>query len=119
RTARDVDVMLVVTDATARGLNTARRVAEIAQELRVDFGRMAVLVNKVTDETRPIMERYAEQSGLELIGFLPFDPRVAENDALGKPVWDLPEDGPVLLAARDVFKKIEVMRAEKLKGVLS
>jgi len=119
RTARDVDVMLVVTDATARGLNTARRVAELARELRVDFGRMALLENKVTEETRPIMEQHAKEAGLDLIGFMPFDPRVAENDAKGKPVWDLPDDGPVLKAAREVFERINRIREEKRKGVLS
>jgi len=117
RTARDVDVMLVVTDASARGLNTARRVAELAKELRVDFGRLLVLVNKITDQTRPIVEKHAEDSGLDLIGFLPFDHQVVENDALGRPIWDLAEDQPVVRAAREVFSRIDALREEKLGKV--
>ena len=117
RTARDVDVMLVVTDASARGLNTARRVAELAKELRVDFGRLLVLVNKITDQTQPIVEKHAQESGLELIGFLPFDHQVVENDALGKPIWDLPEDQPVVRASRQIFAKIDAVREEKLAKV--
>jgi CO dehydrogenase maturation factor len=118
RTARDVDVMLVVTDASARGISTARRVAELAGELRVDFGRLLVLANKVTDQTQPIIEKHAEESGLELIGFLPFDHQVVENDALGKPIWELPEDHPVVRAAREVFARLDVIREEKMGRVL-
>jgi CO dehydrogenase maturation factor len=114
RTARDVDVMLVVTDASARGVGTARRVAQLAQELNVTFGRTVMLVNKVTGETRAIMARQAEEAELEVIGFLPYDPRVAENDALGRSVWELPEDGPVLQAAREVFARLDAIRADRL-----
>ena len=114
RTARDVDVMLVVTDASARGVGTARRVAQLAQELNVTFGRTVMLVNKVTGETRAIMARQAEEAELDVIGFLPYDPRVAENDALGRSVWELPEDGPVMQAAQEVFARLDAIRADRL-----
>ena len=114
RTARDVDVMLVVTDASARGVGTARRVAQLAQELNVTFGQTVMLVNKVTGETRAIMAGQALEAGLEVIGFLPYDPRVAENDALGRSVWELPEDGPVLQAAQEVFARLDAIRADRL-----
>ena len=119
RTARDVDVMLVVTDPSARGVQTARRVAELARELRVEFGRLLVLVNKVTEQTQKIVEGHAEQAGLELIGFLPFDPQVVENDALGRPIWELGEDRPLLKAAREVFAKLDTIRQEKLGDVMT
>ncbi len=113
RTARDVDLLLVVTDASARGMHTAQRVATLAKELRVDFGRVVVLVNKVTDSTRPIMEKHAVDAGLDLVGFLPYDPQVAENDVLGKPIWDLADDEPVLKAAKDVFTRLDEIREER------
>jgi len=117
RTARDVDVMLVVTDASARGINTARRVAELAGELRVDFGRLLVLVNKITDQTQQIIEKHAKEAGLELIGFLPFDHQVVENDALGRPIWELSEDQPVVKAASKVFSRLDAIREEKVGKV--
>jgi hypothetical protein len=52
-----------------------------------------------------------------LIGFLPFDHQVVENDALGRPIWDLPEDQPVVRAAREVFSRIDAIREEKLGTV--
>ena len=119
RTARDVDVMLVVTDASARGIHTARRVAELARELKVDFGRLLVLANKITGQTRQIIEKHAAEAGLELIGFLPFDQRIVENDALGRPIWELEEDRPVVKAAGEVFARLDAIREEKLGRVMS
>jgi len=112
RTARDVDLMLMVTDTSARGVNTARRVSELGRELRVDFGRVLVLVNKATDATRPLIARQTEAAGLELLGFLPFDPAVQENDAQGRSVWDLPHDGPLMRAAADLLPLIDRIRRE-------
>ncbi len=119
RTARDVDVMLVVTDASVKGIATARRVRELADELRVDFGHMVVLVNKVTPETRGIMDRHISQANLQLLGFLPFDQRVAENDALGRPIWDLPEDSPVMVAAREAFGRLDEIRFQKARQAVA
>ena len=117
RTARDVDLLLVVTDASARGMHTARRVSALADELRVSFGRIMVLVNKVTDQTRPIMEKHAAEAGLDLIGFLPYDPQVAENDVLGKPIWELADDAPVMQAAKAVFAKLDAIREEQRRKI--
>lgn len=117
RTARDVDVMLVVTDASARGMGTARRVCELARELRVQFGRTLVLVNKVTEETRPIMARHAEEAGLEVVGYLPYDPAVAEQDSRGLPIWSLPADSAVVKASEEVFRRLDAVREERLRRV--
>ena len=54
RTTRDVDLMIAVTDATRNGLITAKRVQEIAKELRVDFGDIVTVANRITEETKPI-----------------------------------------------------------------
>ncbi len=117
RTARDVDVMLVVTDASARGVGTARRVCELARELRVNFGRTLVLVNKVTDETRAIMASHTEAAGLEVIGYLPYDPAVAEHDARGLSIWSLPDESPVMRACQEVFSRLDAVREERLRRV--
>ena len=49
-------------------------------------------------------------------GFLPIDNLVAENDALGKSIFELPDDNPVVSAASQVFSKIDEIRKEKLGG---
>jgi CO dehydrogenase maturation factor len=118
RTARDVDVMLVVSDASVKGIATARRVKEIAAELRIDFGHTVLLANKITEQTREIIAGHVKKEGLELLGFIPFDLNVSELDALGKPIWELPADSPVMIATAEAFQKIENFRQDKLRRVM-
>ena len=94
RTTRDVDILVVVTDPTKNGILTAKRVQDLARELFVDFGQVQVVANKITPQTRPLVEKMAQEEGLEVVGYIPYDPLVAEYDALGKPVWGLPPQSP-------------------------
>ncbi len=113
RTTRDADEMIVVTDATKKGIMAAKRVKEISQELNIDFDRIAVIANKVTPETRPLMEKMGKENGLEIIGYVPFDPLISEFDVVGRSLLELPEDSPCLVAAYEIFDRIREEADEK------
>lgn len=112
RTTRGADVMLVVTDATKRGILTAKRVEELSREVDIGFDRIVVVANKVTPETRPIMEQLGKEMGVEVIGYIPFDPLISQYDALGKSLMELPDDSPSVQAAYAIFDDIK-QRADK------
>jgi len=106
RTTRDVDIMLIVTDPTKNGMLTARRIKELAEELSIDFGASLVVVNRVTEETRPLVDKMAEESGLDIATYIPYDPLVAQFDLLGKPVTDIPRDSAASIAVDELCKRI-------------
>lgn len=101
RTTRDVDLLLAISDPTVRGLIAAQRVFELVAELGSRVGQAHLLINRVpVDETgepqlSPVLSAKVQQLGLPLLGLLPQDPAVAELDALGKPLADLPDNSPV------------------------
>ena len=115
RTTRDADEMIIVSDATKKGMLAAKRVRELCKEVNIEFDRIAVVANKVTPETKPIMEELGRQSGMEIIGYIPFDPLISEFDAIGRSLLELPEDSPCLLAAYDIFDTIRINAEEKYK----
>ena len=41
RTVRDVDTMLVVTDASKKGLDTAKRIKKLAEDLEIKFNNLS------------------------------------------------------------------------------
>ncbi len=96
RTTRDVDLLLIVSDPTLRGIIAAGRVAELIDELDTAVGAAYLVVNRVNgaDLPEPLKEAIAEQK-LQLAGLLPADPAVNELDAMGQPIVGLPEDAPV------------------------
>lgn len=106
RTTLDVDIMLVVTDATVNGVLTAKRIQELAKELNTDFGTVMLVANKVTEETKPIVDKIAQENGLEVAAYIPYDPLLAQFDISGTPVTQLPSDSVSSLAIDGLYRKI-------------
>ena len=115
RTARDVDLMIAVTDATKNGLLTARRVQELAGQLQVDFGELITIANKVTEETKPLLEKTAQENNVDISAFVPYDPEMAEFAISGRSMGDLPSDSPSSIAIEELCRTI-VTSATHLSG---
>jgi CO dehydrogenase maturation factor len=101
RTTRDVDLLLVISDPTVRGLIAAQRVFELVAELGSRVHKAYLIVNRVPDcgdnalvLPQELAAKVAELN-LPLLGVLPQDPAVTERDVLGRPLITLPYDAPV------------------------
>jgi CO dehydrogenase maturation factor len=95
RTTRDVDLLLVVSDPSLRGIIAAGRVVELVDELKTAVGQVCFVVNRVNGETLPEpLLKAIEEHKLTLAGLVPADPAVNELDAMGEPIVNLPADAP-------------------------
>jgi CO dehydrogenase maturation factor len=96
RTTRDVDILLVVSDFSQRGIVAAGRVAELTKELKTKIKRMGLILNRAqgwTADTLPAEVAAAVQaSTLPLLALVPNDDVLGTYDILGKPLWDLPAE---------------------------
>lgn len=89
---------LVVVEPTPASLLTARRLAKLAATAAAP--RVVSVANKVRDPRDG--ERVAAQTGLTLLGTVPFDPALREADRLGRAVLDHDPDGPTATAVRSL-----------------
>lgn len=102
---RRVDALIIVSDATARGLQTAALVRRMVREDHViDCGRLGIVFNRVTGD-RPLLERSARDLGLDVLGFVPQDENIARHDLLGQPILELPAGSPGLVSVRDILDR--------------
>ncbi|MBE0521073.1 MAG: AAA family ATPase, partial [Candidatus Methanoperedenaceae archaeon] len=106
RIIRDIDELLVVTDGSRRGLQTAERIRNLAVSLDLNIKNLHVVANKVTPENRDRIEEYARELKMDLVGVVPFDEVLAQFDLEGKPVTGLPEDSGALLGVREIVRKM-------------
>lgn len=108
RTTRDVDLLLLVSDPTVRGIISAADMQGLAAKLKIRVGRTRLIVNRVAnhsadprlDDLPPAVLETIYARGLDQIGSVPRDDFVAEYDAQGRPFAELPVDAP---ARRAVF----------------
>jgi len=128
RTTRDVDVLLLVTDPTQRGLIAAQRMREMVPELDIGVGHVYLVVNRLRGEEASGREREVEGAeaqestgakelppplaeavariGMELLGTVPEDPAMAEFEFTGRPLMELPAETAVYRAVQGLAKRM-------------
>jgi CO dehydrogenase maturation factor len=104
QTIEDVDIMLVVSDATAKGVRTAGRIYELTRSLNIKTGDAYLIITKTSDPTP--LQSEIEATGLNLLGVVPNDQMILDYDLKGKPMLDLPTDSPAVQATREMFGKL-------------
>jgi CO dehydrogenase maturation factor len=109
RTTRDVDTMLVVSDPTKRGIDTALAIKNLAEKLHIHFQHIYLVLNKVTEDeaVRTALLAMVKDSGLTLIGTVPEDENIRAYDLIGTPITALPEDSKAVVAVKAIFDKIK------------
>ncbi len=107
RTTKDVDLLLVVTDPTMRGIKAAEGILALAGELDINIKRTVLIVNRVVGSqlTKPLLDAI-EGMGVELAGTIPADPLVNELDAWGRPLVELAQDSPAASAVWQIAGKV-------------
>jgi len=105
-TTKDVDILLIVTDTSRRGLQAALRIDELARSLNIGVGKSYVIINQVKNSLSEKALEMIKGAGLELAGTVPEDDTIYEYDFNGKPTIEMPEDSPSVRAAFEIFEKI-------------
>lgn len=101
RTDRDVDSLVVVSDASKMGIQTAERIVALSKEVHLDFRKIWVIGNRFPASSEKYLEQVTENiraSGddrVELLGFLPMNETIAEYNLTGQNLLDLPADNPM------------------------
>jgi CO dehydrogenase maturation factor len=105
-TTSNVDLLVLVSDPSWRGIQAARRLHDLARQLKIVIGRAVLIVNRVANGLSSKAQAEIESQGLDLAGLIPEDPRIAEFDAMGRPTYTLPADSPALQAGYDIFARL-------------
>jgi CO dehydrogenase maturation factor len=109
RTVRDIDILLVVSDVSKRGLETADRIKTLAAELNIKVKQITVIANKVRNEKdQKKLENMAEELNLELVGFVPFDEELSALVLDGTPLTELKDDSNSFKAVKEIAERLNL-----------
>ncbi len=108
RTIPHIDVMFVISDSSARGIRSAKRVNDLIKGIKTPVGAVYLVVTKTTEGSLEGLQEEIDKTGLELIGDIPLDPQVASQDLQGKALFDLREDSLAVQAVEKIIKKAKV-----------
>ncbi len=105
-TTKNMDVLLIVTDTSRRGLQAGLRINKLAKDLNIGVGKSYIIINQAKSDPSDVVKEMIDGDGLELAGVIPDDEQVYEFDMDGRPTIDIDEDNAALQAAYSIFDKI-------------
>jgi len=104
RTDEHMDYLLIASDPTKVGLETAARIKGMAEEMDLVKGKVVLALSGVPESIPDYLEEMLADLPFENVHTVRRDEGVFEMNARGVPLLQLPEDSPAYL---DILKMIE------------
>jgi CO dehydrogenase maturation factor len=103
RIVTKVDLLILVADPSKRGLDTLNRLYDLAREMNVQYGRLAVALNRLRRPELPDgLDPVRRHTKADHLLALPDDPELADLDEAGRELSGLPTSNAVV-ASIDAF----------------
>jgi CO dehydrogenase maturation factor len=103
RTTRSADLLLVISDATPVGLRSAKRINELAEELKIKIKKRFLIINRYIDS---IDKKVIRGLGMECAGNIPVDKNIAKASLNGNSLMELKNNSVSLTALRKIGEKL-------------
>jgi CO dehydrogenase maturation factor len=82
-TAQQVDALLIVADSNMKSLEIAKHIHDMASA--AGMKNLYLVGNRVmNDEQKKAVQTFADQNGITVLSFVPWDPKITEADMLGE-----------------------------------
>ena len=109
-TTKDADILLIVSDPSMRGIETAARIRDLVEEEQLSLTHIYLVVNRLDDKKQSKLDdallKRIKDLKLDLIGTIPQDELIDKFDLEQKAFWVLPEESLALVAAKEILLKV-------------
>lgn len=104
-----MEIALLVSDCSRRGVQAAGRIAELMKELNLKPQKTGLIINRAPQgRLDKGTEEEIKKQNLNLLGVVPHDETVYQFDCDGRPMVQLPEDSPVRKALQEILEKLGI-----------
>ncbi|MDD5092927.1 MAG: AAA family ATPase [Dehalococcoidia bacterium] len=108
RVVKGVDFLIIVTDTSIRGAQVAGAITEVMERDKdIRPAHAGLVINRFKEDDKLIRE-IADRRGIEILAHIPEDPNITEYDGAGKPIIDLPNSSPSVLAVQELLRKMKL-----------
>ena len=106
RTTDNIDVLLLVSNHSVKGVRTLARIRDLVMELNLVIGRLLIIINLVPGEIDPLVTSELEKLGLKPAVIIPEDKMLYEYDLSLKPLSELPDNSRAVQAIANLMTTI-------------
>jgi len=115
-TTQNVDLLLIVSDPTVRGVQSAARISGLVDELKLRIAERFLVIDRAPEKLPPSLIEEIGKAGLELVGTIPEDKWITEYDLVGEPLISLPATSAAVEAVNKIMEKIKVVDFRAKRG---
>jgi CO dehydrogenase maturation factor len=108
RTTHTVDLLLVVSDPTKKGVQTANRISALVDELALEVSTRTLIINRVSPENFEKLKDCGIQLPFGSIHSIPEDGNISLLDLEGRPAFELPPDSSALAALYGILDRAAI-----------
>lgn len=105
RVMEKVTDLILITDASKKGREVIKTIKGVADEL-VMYEKVGVIANRLPSLD---IKGLIDTGDLEVLSYIPSDPKLAEFDLMGENVFYLPEDSSIVQGVKEALKKINLI----------
>jgi CO dehydrogenase maturation factor len=106
RTTRDVQHLLIVSDATRQGMVAAGRIGALRNELDVRIDQAHLIVNKLRGDMPSALDSMIAQLDFPLLGTIPEVPEIPDFELTGRPLIEVDVDSGLYTTVADMLGRI-------------
>ncbi|MFO8010047.1 MAG: AAA family ATPase [Dehalococcoidia bacterium] len=106
QTTRDIDILLIVSDPTIRGIIAASRMKPLIKEMRARVEQIWLIVNRVDGDLPEEILNAVKENELDLLASIPADPNLAALELKGEPSINLPVESPLKTGIAEIAGKL-------------
>jgi CO dehydrogenase maturation factor len=103
RTTRAADTLLVISDPTPVGLRAAKRIRDLAQELKIETKNNFLLINCFGGKME---KEKLKNLSLDYLGNMPVDEQIHRLSLNGNSLWELKDNAKGIAALRKLSEDI-------------
>ena len=106
RTTQNIDVLLIASDHSVKGVRTIARIRDIVSELKLVVKKQSVVINFAPHTLDPVVTEELTRLGIDLETTIPWDEEVREHDIKMKSLLDLPDTSKAVIAVNDLMDRL-------------
>jgi len=106
RTTQNIDVLLIISDYSVKGIRTVARIRDLVSELKLVVNRQSVLINFAPAKLAPLVSEELARLGIEPTALIPEDEQIYKYDLELKPLLDLPDTSKAVRVVNDLMAEL-------------
>jgi CO dehydrogenase maturation factor len=108
RTTHRVNLLIIVSDPSVRGIQTAQRIDSLVNELDLNMENRVLLINRISGSEVMELQGLAESLGLQIAGTVPQDELLLHLGLKGDSVFHLPADAKALRSVYSILDTLSI-----------